>query len=71
MSKGPVSIYALFLPLVLAKAIVSGLNNLKSNAGPLIVCLVVGLVTALWWHGYINLADPENLQAITKKETSN
>ncbi len=71
MSKGPVSIYALFLPLVLAKAIVSGLNNLKSNAGPLIVCLVAGLVTALWWHGYINLADPENLQAITKKETSN
>jgi 4-amino-4-deoxy-L-arabinose transferase-like glycosyltransferase len=71
MSKGPVSIYALFLPLILAKAIVSGLNNLKSNTGPLLVCLVVGLVTALWWHGYINLADPENLQAITKKETSN
>lgn len=71
MSKGPVSLYALFLPLILAKAIVSGWRGVKSNLGPLAVVLIVGLVTALWWHAYINLADPENLKAITKKETSN
>ena len=71
MSKGPVSIYALFLPLVLAQGIVSGFRGLKSNLGPLAVVLVVGLVSALWWHAYINLADPENLQAITQKETAN
>ncbi|MDA0719305.1 MAG: glycosyltransferase family 39 protein [Bacteroidetes bacterium] len=71
MSKGPVSLYALFLPLVLAKAIVTGLRGVRSNLGPLVAVLIVGLVTALWWHGYINLADPENLKAITQKETSN
>ena len=71
MSKGPVSLYALFLPLVLAKAIVSGLRNLKANVGPLSLVLLVGLVTALWWHAYINIVDPENLKAITEKETTN
>ena len=71
MSKGPVSIYALFLPLVLAKAIVSGLRHLKANIAPLTLVLVVGLITALWWHAYINIADPENLKAITEKEAIN
>ncbi len=71
MSKGPVSIYALFLPLVLAKGIVSSFRGLKSHIGPLLMVLVVGLISALWWHAYINLADPENLKAITEKETTN
>lgn len=71
MSKGPVSLYALFLPLLLAKAMVSGWRGVKSNLGPMVAVLFVGLVTALWWHGYINLTDPQNLKAITKKETSN
>lgn len=71
MSKGPVSLYALFLPLILAKAIVSGWRGVKSNLGPLLLLTIVGLTTSLWWHAYINLADPENLQAITQKETSN
>ena len=71
MSKGPVSLYALFLPLVLGKAIVTGLRGVRSNIGPLLLLLIVGLISALWWHGYINLVDPENLKAITQKETSN
>ena len=71
MSKGPVSLYTLFLPLILAHAITGGLKGLKNNLGPLILMLVVAVLGSAWWHAHINLADPENLLAITKKETAN
>jgi len=71
MSKGPVSLYALFLPFLIAFGIVYKYKKIASRAIPLLLFLVVGIVLSGWWHWYTFNFDPEAVTAITKKETSN
>ena len=71
MSKGPVSLYALFLPFLIAFGIVYKYKNIKSRIIPPLIFLVVGLVISGWWHWYTYTFDPQEVLAITKKETSN
>ena len=47
MSKGPVSIYALFLPLILAQAISGSLKGLKNNFEDM---LIFFLLTSLYLY---------------------
>lgn len=69
LSKGPVSLYALFLPFLLAYGLTYKLN--KKNVLQLIVTLVLGLFIGGWWFWYVRIADPEAFLEITKKETGN
>ncbi len=71
MSKGPVSLYALFLPFLISFGIVYKYQNFKSRITPLLLFLIVGLALSGWWHWYTFKFDPEAVTAITKKETSN
>ena len=71
LSKGPVSLYVLFLPFVIAYAIA-----FKFKGGPLhflklISLLVFGIVLGGWWYMHVRVADPETFTAITQRETSN
>ncbi len=71
MSKGPVSLYALFLPFLISFGIVYKYQNFKSRILPLLVFLVVALLVSGWWHWYTYTFDTQDAAAITKKETSN
>jgi 4-amino-4-deoxy-L-arabinose transferase-like glycosyltransferase len=71
LSKGPVSLYVLFLPFVISYGIA-----FKFKGGPLhflklISLLVFGIVLGGWWYMHVRVADPETFTAITQRETSN
>ncbi|MFC7358285.1 ArnT family glycosyltransferase [Jejudonia soesokkakensis] len=71
MSKGPVSLYALLLPFIIAFGVVFKYTNLKSRLLPLLLFLVVGSIVSGWWYGYTYLYDAETVAAINAKEAAN
>ncbi|NNJ80968.1 MAG: phospholipid carrier-dependent glycosyltransferase, partial [Flavobacteriaceae bacterium] len=71
MSKGPVSLYALLLPFLIAYGIVYRYRNFKNRWVPLLLFLVISAIISGWWHWYTYTFDPETVAEITKRETSN
>lgn len=70
LSKGPVSLYALLLPFLIAFGIVYKYRNFRKRWVPLLVFLAVATVFSGWWHWYTLTFDPAAAE-ITKKETTN
>lgn len=71
MSKGPVSLYALLLPFLIAFGIVYKYKNFKVRILPLVVFLALSLLFSGWWYWYTYTFDPEAVAEITRRETSN
>jgi 4-amino-4-deoxy-L-arabinose transferase-like glycosyltransferase len=71
MSKGPVSLYALFLPFLIAFGIVFKFKNIKSRILPLLLFLAVGLIVSGWWYWYTYTYDAQTVLDINAKEASN
>lgn len=71
MSKGPVSMYALLLPFLIAYGFVYRYKGLKRRLLPIFTFLVVATVLSGWWYWYTYIFDAEAVAAITKRETSN
>lgn len=73
MSKGPVSLYALLLPFLLAYGFVHKYKGFGTDRKffPLLVMTLLATVIGVWWFLYVRLADPNAFLAITKKETAN
>lgn len=69
MSKGPISLYALLLPFLLAYAVVFGIKNrwLLKTFG----VLIPGIVLGSGWFVYVRFADPDAFLKIAGVETSN
>ena len=70
LSKGPVSLYALLLPFLIAFGIVYKYKNFNTKWIALFAFLIVAFVVSAWWHWYTMKFDPA-AAAITKKETTN
>lgn len=71
LSKGPVSLYVLFLSFVIAYAIAFKLKGNLLHFLKLISLLIFGIVLGGWWYFHVRIADPETFAAIASKETSN
>ena len=71
MSKGPVSLYALLLPFLIAFGIVYKYRNIRSRIFPLVLFLITTLLVSGWWHWYTYTFDTQDVLKITQKETSN
>lgn len=71
MSKGPVSLYALLLPFLIAFGIVYRYKNFKERLIPILAFIVVSLCVSGWWYWYTYTFDTQAVLSITKKETSN
>lgn len=71
LSKGPVSLYALLLPFLIAYGVVYRFNNLKTKLLPLFVFFALGTLLSGWWYAYTYIFDPETVSQITNRETSN
>ncbi len=71
LSKGPVSLYVLFLSFVIAYGISYKLKDGVLHFLKLTSLLVFGIVLGGWWYFHIRVADPETFSAIAARETSN
>ncbi len=71
MSKGPVSLYALFLPFIIAYAFTFKFKSFKRKWFALATFILLFVVVGLWWFLYVRMADPATFEAITSKETGN
>ena len=71
MSKGPVSMYALLLPFIVAFGIVYKYKNIRSRLIPLLLFLALSFVLSGWWFLYTYTYDPIAVAEITKREAAN
>ncbi|MDO1501117.1 glycosyltransferase [Winogradskyella maritima] len=71
LSKGPVSLYALFLPFVLSYVFVYKFEGGILRHLKWITLLVFGIAIGGLWYLYVRIADPETFTAIASKETGN
>lgn len=71
LSKGPVSLFALFLPFIISYGFIFKFKNLRSKVLPLVVCIVLFSLIGLWWFLYVRIVDPEAFVAIATKEAGN
>ena len=70
MSKGPVSLYALLLPFLLAYGSTYKFKGFIKKWKPFLVFLVIALVLSSWWFIYVRLADPVSFIEITTREAT-
>jgi 4-amino-4-deoxy-L-arabinose transferase-like glycosyltransferase len=71
LSKGPISIYGLLLPFLIAYGIVYKYNISKSALIKIVVVVILSLLIGGWWFLYVRMADPDTFLKITQKETGN
>ena len=71
LSKGPVSLYVLFLSFLIAYGLSYGYKGKKLNYLKLLVLLIFGIFIGAWWYMHVRVIDPETFTAIAERETSN
>ncbi|MCW3786570.1 ArnT family glycosyltransferase [Plebeiibacterium sediminum] len=71
LSKGPVSLYALFLPFIISYFITYGFKAISIKRSHVIVLILLAVVVGTFWFIAVRLLDPHTFATITKKETSN
>jgi len=71
LSKGPVSLFAVFLPFLISYGITFKFLNFKKKWIPFVLSIIAFIIIGGWWFVYVRLADPEAFLEIATKETSN
>ncbi|CDF78543.1 glycosyltransferase (GTnc) [Formosa agariphila KMM 3901] len=71
LSKGPVSLYALFLPFLLAYSFTYKFKTFRPKTFSIFSALILMIGIGGWWFIYVRYMDPETFTHITTKETSN
>jgi 4-amino-4-deoxy-L-arabinose transferase-like glycosyltransferase len=69
LSKGPVSLYALFIPFVMAYLLIYKANS-RRNTGYLVIALIIGIIIGLSWPAYVRYFHPEDVHAALDQETT-
>ena len=69
LSKGPISLYALLLPFIIAYMVVFGIKN--RFLWKTILALIPGILLGSIWFFYVRIADPKAFMEIATIETSN
>ncbi len=68
MSKGPVSLYALFLPFLISYGFTFR-PTLKGKVTAIVTMTVIAIVIGTWWYAYVHWAEAETLTAVVQKES--
>jgi 4-amino-4-deoxy-L-arabinose transferase-like glycosyltransferase len=71
MCKGPVSMYGLLLPFLIAYGFTYRYSNFKAKAFSYFSVILLTVIIGGWWYIYVRYQDSSTFEAITKKETSN
>ena len=69
LSKGPISVYALLLPFLIAYGIIYKFE-LKDKKFYVFLILLIGFCIGLSWPLYVRYIDPETVSRVTKLESS-
>ncbi len=69
LSKGPISLYALFLPFVLAYAVSHHFKGFFKQLKPIFLAMILAVIIGSWWIIYIYITDAQSLRSIAVKET--
>jgi 4-amino-4-deoxy-L-arabinose transferase-like glycosyltransferase len=69
LSKGPISVYALLLPFLIAYGFIYKFQ-LKDKKMYLLLILAIGIIIGLSWPLYVKWADPATYLKVTKLESS-
>ncbi len=69
MCKGPVSLFALLLPFLIAYGIVYKYRDFTKKIKPLVSSLIVFAIVGFTWGAYIYLSDTSSAEYIADKET--
>lgn len=70
MSKGPVSLYALLLPFLIAYGSIYGFKGFLKKWKPFMAFVLMSLAISGWWFLYVRLADPVSFVKITSREAT-
>jgi 4-amino-4-deoxy-L-arabinose transferase-like glycosyltransferase len=68
LSKGPVSLYALFLPFLCSLHVLKG-GTLKGKVGPIVIMCILAIVLGCSWYAYIHWAESDALAYVAQKES--
>lgn len=71
LSKGPVSVYALMLPFLLAYGFTFGYKNGWRSAVRILSVMVLGMIIGGWWYLAVRFNDPVSFESMASKETGN
>ncbi|NNF82223.1 MAG: glycosyltransferase [Flavobacteriaceae bacterium] len=71
LSKGPISLYALFIPFLIAYGLSFKYERGNKSFGKILIALFIGVLIGGWWYLYVRLNDPMSFQQMASKETSN
>ena len=69
LAKGPISIYALLLPFLIAYGFSFKYKAIKQKLPQLLSAIVLGLIIGGSWYLYVKLKDPNVLNSTVAKET--
>jgi len=70
LSKGPVSLYALFLPFLIAYGITYRFKTSATFWKSILLFTVVGLITGSWWTAVAHYYDPEAFAEVASTEST-
>lgn len=71
LCKGPISMYALLIPFLLAYGFTYKFVEVKSKLVPLLACLILAFIIGGWWFIYVRMVDPLTFETIAIRETNN
>ena len=69
LSKGPVSLYALFLPFLISYSLTYKFSDLKIKWKPILLFLFVGIVSGCWWLWVVHTFDTEAFSEVAELES--
>ncbi|MCM5664414.1 ArnT family glycosyltransferase [Galbibacter mesophilus] len=71
LSKGPVSLYVLWLPFLIAFGVAYRNEFKKKHILPFVAHVVIGLIIGVSWFVYVRYADPKSFLDIASEEAGN
>jgi hypothetical protein len=71
LCKGPIAMYALMLPFILAYGFTFRFKKVKSKILPLVGCVILAFIIGGWWYVYVRMSDIHTFEAIATRETNN
>lgn len=71
LSKGPISLYALYLPFLISYGFTFKFKEMKRIILPFFAIILLSIIIGGWWFVYVRLADPTTFLKIATTETSN
>lgn len=69
LSKGPVSLYALFIPFLISYSVIYKIRELRRKWKLLFIFIAVGMISGSWWTVVVHFVDSHAFSRIAEQES--